>query len=115
MSVLEEREPTPACEDDIQSHTEIDWRWATEFDLDTFEPCTYCFPDADGVEDIDYPAGELIVTGTDGRKLHRHEDTGPIRYDAAVNSRTDKDLNNLLRDPDFGPQEFDERVKGGDA
>lgn len=108
-------EPVPACLEAIQQAGDrTTWRWARLFDLKTFEPCTYCFPTIDDVDGIDIDVNELIVTGSSGRKVHRHEDTGDISYDAAVNSRTDKDLNSLLHDDDFGPEDIG-LSSGGDA
>jgi len=114
MSGIEEREPVPACADAIErTHQgETKWRWTREFDLDTFEPCSYCFGDK-SINDIDIPLRELIVTGKSGRKIHRHEDTGPVNYADAISTRGSKELNRRLRE--MGPEDLDLGCEGGDC
>lgn len=80
-------------------------------DLDTREPCSLCFPDAETVADIDRPLFELLVARSSGTTIHRIAD-GHDPSTACLASTTDKSLHHRLADPDFGPEDIG---LGGDA
>lgn len=103
----------PACADIVDNAVRApDWRPAKAGDLDTRRPCRMCFPDADGVVDIERPLDELVVARKNGSTVHRHRDGEAPNTDCFA-STGDKSLHNRLANPDFGPEDLG--LSGGDA
>lgn len=108
--VAADAEPLAAC------HARIDanrYRPPAPAERERLEPCRYCF---DGGE-IDVPDEELLVPAQPGQrgKLHRHQDTGPLEWEASGAGRYD--ITNALQDDDVTSlEELREALEeGGDS
>ena len=102
----------PACIDNLQqprdgfeSADTVGW---LHVDLEDRDPCGYCFPDADNVEDIDYERQDLVVAkGEYANKIHRAEHTGDIEYNRRQ-TRDTKTLAEKRRDGELATGGVDE-------
>ncbi|MEF8979795.1 MAG: hypothetical protein V5A39_13150, partial [Haloarculaceae archaeon] len=95
-------DPNPACD---ATNGGEHWEPAQERDLIRRDPCDYCFPDADGTDEIDAPLDHLVICpGQFANKIHIDEDHGEPFY----GSRDDQsDLARRLEQAD--PDDLDLR------